>query len=451
MADRAADVYVQIVGQDFLAGSLWTHRGRGAESATFAYEPAYLASKGAYALDPALPLAPGPIQTPLTRVLFGALSDCSPDSWGRTLIEASGRFDAPPSEASYLLGVRDDLRQGALRLRDPDTRNFIAADEGPVPRLLDLPRLLEISARVERDAATPDEFEELSRAGSSLGGSRPKVHVVGPNGRLAIAKFPRTEEDARNVEAWEAVALELARRAGLQTAESALHTVDGRSVLIVDRFDRVADERVGYVSAMTLLEAGDDEQRTYLDLVEAIEEQSDRVTLDLRELWRRIAFSILVSNTDDHLRNHGFLRLSSGGWSLSPAFDINPNPAPGRKRLTTSIDGRSPEANLETLFGVADLFGIDDAELTTTIGRASAATSDGGRLPRRWGSLRLRSTRWLRPSSTSPRSSPARWPACPWDRSGSAGVEVRRRPESGTGPEPPTAPSRRRQPRRSCP
>ncbi len=308
--------------------------------------------------------------------MFGVLSDCSPDSWGRKLIGRQA-FDAPPSEASYLLGVRDDLRQGALRLRDPDTRSFIAATERPVPRLLDLPRLLEISARLERDSATPDELDELSEAGGSLGGSRPKVHVVGPNGRLAIAKLPRTEEDAHDVEAWEAVALELARRAGLETAESALHTVEGRSVLIVDRFDRVGEERVGYVSAKTLLEAGDDEQRSYLDLVEVIEEQSDRVTADLRELWRRIAFSILVSNTDDHLRNHGFLRLSSGGWSLSPAFDINPEPARGRKQLKTSIDGRSPEASLETLFGVADLFGIADADLRTTIGRASAAT-------RRW-------------------------------------------------------------------
>jgi serine/threonine-protein kinase HipA len=380
MADGAVDVCVQIVGEDFLAGTLWTHQRRGAESATFVYEPAYLASKGAYALDPALPLVPGPVQTPLSQRIFGAFSDCSPESWGRELIErrdragTEGANDRPKAEADFLLGVRDDLRQGALRFRDPDTRAFIAAESEAVPRLLDLPEVLEISERVERDAATPDQLDRLLRAGGSLGGARPKAHVVGPNGRLAIAKFPRTEEDRQNFEAWEAVALELGRRAGLRVVESALHFVDGRSVLIVDRFDRVGEERVGYVSALTLLEAGEGEQRSYLDLVEVIEEQSDRVTADLQELWRRIAFSVLVSNTDDHLRNHGFLRLSSGGWSLSPAFDINPNPSPGPKRLSTSIDGRSREASLESLFGVAELFGLDDATLTKTIAKASAAT-----------------------------------------------------------------------------
>ncbi len=381
MADGAVDVCVQIVGEDFLAGSLWTNRRRGAESATFVYEPTYLASKGAYPLDPALPLVPGPLQTPLSQRIFGAFSDCSPDSWGRELIESRDRArndrenEGRGSEADFLLGVRDDLRQGALRFRDPDTRAFIAAESEAVPRLLDLPGLVAISERVERDGATPDQLDRLLRAGGSLGGARPKAHVVGPNGRLAIAKFPRTEEDARSFEAWEAVALDVGRRAGLRVAESVLHLVDGRSVLIVDRFDRVGEERVGYVSAMTLLEQGEGEPRSYLDLAEVIEEQSDRVTADLHELWKRIAFSVLVSNTDDHLRNHGFLRLSSGGWSLSPAFDINPNPSPGPKRLSTSIDGRSREASLETLFGVAEHFGLDDEELRKAIAQASSAIS----------------------------------------------------------------------------
>jgi serine/threonine-protein kinase HipA len=312
--------------------------------------------------------------------MFGALTDCSPESWGRKLIERrrqSPGEDAEEtmSEAGYLLGVRDDLRQGALRFRDPETSEFIAAAAEPTPRLLDLSRLLEISAKVEREAATPAELEELAHAGSSLGGSRPKAHVVGPNGRLAIAKFPRIEDDARNAAAWEALALELARRAGLRTAECTLHEVDGKSVLIVDRFDRVAEERIGYVSAMTLLEAADGERRSFLDLAEVIEEQSDQVTADLRELWRRIAFSVLVSNTEDDLRNHGFLRLSSGGWSLAPAFDINPNPTPGARRLSVSIDGRSFEASLESLFGIADRFGIDDDDLRQSISRMSAATS----------------------------------------------------------------------------
>ncbi len=159
---------------------------------------------------------------------------------------------------------------------------------------------------------------------------------------------------------WEAVTISLARQAGITVPDAAVHKIAGNSVLVVDRFDRQGGRRIGYVSAMTMLEAGDGEDGTYLDLVEVIEEESDRATRDMHELWRRVAFSILVSNTDDHLRNHGFLRLTSGGWSLSPAFDLNPNPEPGRRLLNTSIDGSSNDASLELLLGVAGLFRLDE-------------------------------------------------------------------------------------------
>lgn len=173
---------------------------------------------------------------------------------------------------------------------------------------------------------------------------------------------------------WEAVTLSLARAAGISVSDSALHNIDGKSVLIVDRFDRQGRQRIGYVSAMTLLEAVDGDQRSYLDIVEVIEEGSDRATQDLHELWRRIAFSILVSNTDDHLRNHGFLRRTSGGWSLSPAFDLNPDPEPGRKLLSTPIDGSSADASLDLLLGVAGLFRLDDEQARAVIKEVSEAT-----------------------------------------------------------------------------
>jgi serine/threonine-protein kinase HipA len=383
MAERPVDVFVQIVGRDFHAGTLWAHRRRGTESATFAYNPSYLASRGAYALDPALPLVSGQLQPTLGHGVFGAFSDSAPGSWGRLLIDrhlrgarrSGTREGASSGEVDLLFGVRDDLRAGSLRFRDSVTGDFLAEHPEGTPRVADLPRLLEISERAERDAATEDELAELMRSGSSLGGSRPKVHVVDADGRLGIAKLPRPTGDAWNVEAWEAVTLELARRAGLTVAESDLDTIEGRSVHIVERFDRVGEERVGYVSAMTVLEAAEVENGSYLDLAEVIEEQSDRASADLHELWRRIAFSILVSNTDDHLRNHGFLRRSSAGWSLSPAFDINPDPSRARKQLSTSIDGRSRDASLETLFSVAGNFRVDDDELRRTIRIASAATS----------------------------------------------------------------------------
>ena len=155
-------------------------------------------------------------------------------------------------------------------------------------------------------------------------------------------------------------------------------------MLVVDRFDRQGENRVGYVSAMTMLEAVDGEHRTYLDLVEVIEEESDRATADLRELWRRIAFSRLISNTDDHLRNHGFLRTSTGGWSLSPAFDLNPNPEVGAKRFSTAIDD-SGDDSIETMLGVAELFRLSRAEASSVLGEVSDATARWREVARRMG------------------------------------------------------------------
>lgn len=373
---------VRIAGEDALAGRLWSHRRQAVESETFSYASSYLARRDAYALDPALPLRSGQHQTPDGRKIFGAFSDCAPDRWGRMLIHRKQRAGENQSggevsfgEIDYLLGVRDDLRQGALRFRDPATHEFLAAETDGVPHLVDLPELLSLADRVERDVASPEEIEILLKGGSSLGGARPKAHVIDQKGNIAIAKFPRTAGDDWDVTGWEAITLRLAREAGLTVAEAELQTIAGRSVLIVDRFDRNGEERIGYASAMTLLEARDGDSRTYLDLVEVIEEESDRVSADLGELWRRIAFSILVSNTDDHLRNHGFLRKTSAGWSLSPAFDMNPNPEPGRKLLSTAIDARSNEAHLGMLLEVAELFRLNADRSRKVLAEVSAATS----------------------------------------------------------------------------
>lgn len=391
MADREVEVLVQLAGEDVLAGRLWSHRRQNVESATFVYAPSYMARQDAYPLDPSLPLVSGQLQTPENRSIFGAFSDSSPDRWGKMLIrrrygkgdDAAG--DHSFGEADYLLGVRDDLRQGALRFRDPTTEELLADEVEGVPHLVDLPRLLDYANRAERDVASQDELDMLLKGGSSLGGARPKAHVIDRRGRLAIAKFPKAEGDDWDVTGWEAVTLKLARAAGINAASSSLEQIAGRSVHIVDRFDRRGDVRIGYASAMTLLEAVDGETRSYLDLVEVIEEESDRVTADLRELWRRVAFSILVSNTDDHLRNHGFLRVNAGGWSLSPAFDVNPNPEPGPKFLNTSIDGRSNAASIELLLGVAELFRMDEQQAAAVLAEVSDATSRWQEVARRLG------------------------------------------------------------------
>jgi serine/threonine-protein kinase HipA len=381
MALEEIDVFIQIAGEDVFAGRLWPHRRQRAESGTFSYSPSYLARKDAYALDPALPLVSGQSQTPLGRAIFGSFSDCAPDRWGRMLIQrraGRGRGSGAEEgfgEIDFLLGVRDDLRQGALRFRDPESQTFLANEASGIPNLVNLPELLNLADRAERDVATEDELEILLKGGSSLGGARPKAHVLDRLGRIAIAKFPRPQGDDWDVVAWEAVALRLAREAGIRVADSNLMEVEGRSVLVVDRFDRHQDGRIGYVSAMTLLEAVDGEQRTYLDLVEVVEEDSDRPTEDLRELWRRIAFSRLISNTDDHLRNHGFLRVTTGGWALSPAFDLNPNPEPSAKRFATAIDQGSEGEGLGKLLEVAEFFRLNGREAKAAIAEVSEATS----------------------------------------------------------------------------
>jgi len=371
MAETAVDVVVQIDGEDVLAGRLWAHRGRGGESATFVYAPEYLARASAYELDPALPLVAGQQQTPVGRATFGAFSDCAPYRWGRKLIQRSERnrvLHADGAERSfgeidYLLGVRDDLRQGALRFRDPAGGAYLADERSGVPHLIDLPHLLDAADRLERDEASEADLRTLLRGGSSLGGARPKAHVLDATGRVAIAKFPSPAGDEWDVIRWEGVALTLARQAGIAVPEAKLHAVDGRAVLVVDRFDRRDGRRVGYVSAMTMLEATDGDTGSYLDIADVVERHATNAGDDLRQLWRRIAFSILVSNTDDHLRNHGFLRTSSAGWSLSPAFDLNPDPRPGPKHLSTAIDYDDTAARVDLLMDVAEHFRLtgDDA------------------------------------------------------------------------------------------
>jgi serine/threonine-protein kinase HipA len=376
----AVDVYVSVGRRDLFAGRLYPHHRRGVESASFIYNDGYLADPDAYALDPSLPLVTGSLQTPVSRALFGAFSDCSPDRWGRTLLarrEAARAKDAGTapgslSEADVLLGVRDDLRQGALRFRLSEDGPYLAQDSG-VPVLTDLPALLDIAERVESGTADFGDLNRLFRAGSSLGGARPKAHVIDSDGRIAIAKFPSASSDTWNVMAWEKVSLDLARRAGIAVPDSRLIRIGNRTVLIVDRFDRQGTDRIGYASAMTMLEASDGDQRSYLEIAQVIEEQSPAVTDELRQLWRRICFTILISNTDDHLRNHGFLHERAESWRLSPAFDMNPNPAPGPKELSTAVDFNDFHASIDTLMGIAEYCRMDAREAVDVLAQVTSA------------------------------------------------------------------------------
>ena len=383
----AVKVWVRLDGADVLAGALYGHRRRQVEAASFSYRAEYLGTPGAYALDSALPLVLGAQQTRVGQALFGAFTDCAPDRWGRSLVlrreaalaRSERRAVRQLGETDYLLGVRDDLRQGALRFRLPDEAHFLADDKSGVPALTDLPQLLDLAERAEHPdsfsaAADLPDLQRLVRVGSSLGGARPKAHVRDTDGRVAIAKFPSAQSDTWNVMAWEKVALDLAAQAGVDVPASKLLTLAGRSVLVLDRFDRTATgERIGYVSAMTMLEASDGDQRSYIEIAEVIENSSARATFELQQLWRRIVFNVLVSNTDDHLRNHGFLHVRGDVWRLAPAFDLNPNPASGPKLLSTTIDVADDTASVQLALDVADYFRLTEQDARTVLQDVAAA------------------------------------------------------------------------------
>ena len=380
MAGReAVEVTVEIDGQEFIAGTLWLHEQR-AQSSTFRYSDSYLASPVSYDLDPVLPKSAGIFQSASGKPLFSAFADTAPDRWGKNLMRreererAAAAHSTPRSlrDADFLLGVRDDARQGAIRFRRPGTSAYYSTHRGAVPRLIELPRLLHAIDHLDDDADSRD-LRDLIDAGSSLGGARPKAAVIDSSGQLAIAKFPRSDSDEWDVVGWEEVELRLARRAGLRVSDSVLSEVAGRHVLVVHRFDRSASRRVGFASALTLLEATDGEQRSYLEIADVIERHSPTATSDLHELYGRIVFSILTGNTDDHLRNHAFLRQGRG-WTLSPAFDLNPNPD-RPDRLSTAIDLDDTTADIATALSVSGYFRLSLAEARSAIASIFNATT----------------------------------------------------------------------------
>lgn len=372
-------VYVEIEGESLLVGRMYSHQGRGAESASFIYDETYLSSPNSYALDPTLPLNHGTLQTPINKKIFASFADSSPDRWGRNLIERkenirarnSGTTPHSMSELEILLGVRDDLRQGALRFRREEGP-FLAEESAGIPTLIDLPKLLDFAQRVDTDTAGIDEIRELIQVGSSLGGARPKAHVLGENGQIAIAKFPSKKFDRWNVIAWEKTMLDLAKAAGITVPNSQLVNIGTNNVLIIDRFDRNQNQRVGYISTMTMLEASDGDMSSYLNIASVLEEVSPSATKDLAQLWRRIAFNILASNTDDHLRNHGFLHVQNDSWTLAPAFDLNPDPT-GRRHLSTAINEKDPSAKVDLLLSVAQNFRLGMAQALHTLSEVHTA------------------------------------------------------------------------------
>jgi len=344
---------------------VWARSRKGKESATFEYDATWLRNPARFALEPALTLGTGPHHTATGRLIFGAIGDSAPDRWGRALIQREERRKARVEERAprtlleidYLLGVGDVARQGALRFAEREGGPFLATGV-QIPRLLQLPALLGAAMRLSEDDGGSDEDLRLMLApGSSLGGARPKASIVDRDDQLAIAKFPQHSDQTR-VTLWEAVALTLAKEAGIRTPEWRVENVASRSVMLLRRFDRRGQVRIPFLSAMSLLNAADNEQHSYMEIADALRQYGAKADDDCAQLWRRIVFSILISNTDDHLRNHGFLQEASG-WRLSPAYDLNPMPIDIKPRvLTTTVDEVDGTASLDLAYEVAAHFGV---------------------------------------------------------------------------------------------
>jgi serine/threonine-protein kinase HipA len=385
MSEREVFVYVDLEGVSHQVGRLWTYAQRGAETATFRYDEEWLANEARFSLEPALHLGPGPFHATPAQPLFGAIGDSTPDRWGQALMrraerrraEKEGKAPRTLLKIDYLLGVNDETRLGALRFADREDGPFLQPPESAlrIPPLIDLPKLLAATQRVANEVDTEDDLRLLLAPGSSLGGARPKASVRDRDGHLAIAKFP-SEGDDYNVVLWEALALTLAAKAGLTTATWRNEMVAKRPTLLLRRFDRSKHTRIPFLSAMSMLGARDGDPHSYLEIADALRQNGAGAQDDMRELWSRMVFSVLISNTDDHLRNHGFLYEGRNGWRLSPLYDVNPVPTDVKSRvLTTAINEDDGTASLDLALEVAPYFGLKPPQARQIAKRIGDAVS----------------------------------------------------------------------------
>ena len=352
------EIHIEWHGQAWLVGRLHA-TGRGSAVA-FEYAPEWLKRADAFPIDPtSLPLQTGVQHSP---VLFGALQDCGPDRWGRILIERAVRKQVLPQkpyrDIDYVLVLDDASRLGALRFRLDATSPFLAVSTGGIPPLIRLQALLRAADAIHSETDTAADLRFLLGAGSPLGGARPKSAVSLADGRLALAKFPKPD-DTRDIASGEVLALTLAAEAGMRVVEHRLVPAGKHSVAVITRFDRPGNSRIPFLSGASLLGLSQGDPGAYTLLADAVRQFGHDVAGDLRELWRRLLFSLLASNYDDHLRNHGFLMHQAGRWSLSPAYDLNPVPEIDRVRVNkTPISEEQAEPSISGALAVAGRFGI---------------------------------------------------------------------------------------------
>ena len=366
-------VYAGWFKEPKIIGTLYCVFGNGKTVYSFEYSKDWLSEFSHITLDPDLYNTLGRQYVPNNKFFFGFLSDCLPDRWGRKLLkrkeavlaEQENRSERQLSDYDFLIGINDESRMGALRFKKSIDGTFISANDSyNVPPFENLRKLEQASLDFERTEFTDDQaLNMLLEPGSSLGGARPKATVKDADGVLWIAKFP-SHRDEYNMGAWEKVTSDLARMAGLNVPETMKKDFNDKgSTFMTRRFDRVYEKgkikRVHCASALTMLGKTDGadskDGSSYLELVDFIKSSSIQPNKDLEELWNRIVFSILVSNTDDHLRNHNFI-LTERGWKLAPLFDVNPNPF--GKELSLNISENNNQKRLSLALDTAKYYNL---------------------------------------------------------------------------------------------
>ena len=373
-----------------LMGVLSVSPAKGKESFSFEYADAWLKSGFSQMIDPDLQLYSGAYYPRDDKPNFGVFLDSCPDRWGRVLMQRREAAIAKQEdraakkilESDFLLGVYDTHRMGALRFNLDNDGPFLNDNKAmAAPPWTSLRELEHASFKFEEDNTDDPEYLKwvamLIAPGSSLGGARPKASVMDAHNNLWIAKFPSRNDD-KNIAAWEMVTNQLAVNAGINVAEGKLLQFNNKyHTYLTKRFDRTAaGERIHFASAMTLLGHIDGEDASgasYLELMEFISRHGAAVEKDLEELWRRIVFSICVKNTDDHLRNHGFL-LTEKGWLLSPAYDINPNEY--GKGLSLNITDADNSLDLNLAMEVAGYFRLSDDKASQILEQVTAVVKD---------------------------------------------------------------------------
>jgi len=379
MATNKTDIYVYAhwlgLAEPVLLGILSAHQAKGRKAFSFEYDKNWLKFNAQRLIDPDIQFYSGQ-QFPNNKENFGIFLDSMPDTWGRTLMKrreiqlAKAKGENPKTlyDIDYLLGVFDETRMGAFRFKLDPNGDFLDNDsEKSTPPWSTVRKLQQAVVHYENDndnEAINKWLKVLIAPGSSLGGARPKANVLDEKNQLWIAKFP-SKNDTIDKAAWEYLTYQLAIKAGIEMAECKIEKVSGTyHTFFTKRFDRIGQERIHFSSAMTMTGNNEDtiknQPASYLDIVEFIQNYGCKVKENLHQLWRRIVFNIAVSNTDDHLRNHGFI-LNNEGWALSPAYDLNPSI--DKDGLALNIDMDNNALDFELAKSVGDFFRLNQSEM----------------------------------------------------------------------------------------